>query len=240
LGVGVSELDAERAKTLKLKDNQGVEIKSVDSGSPAEKAGLKAGDVVLTYNDQTVEGNEQFARLVRETPSGRPARLKVWRDGHAVQLTATIGSRPAGIFFGDGDGWTMEMPAIPPIPKMSVVPRMPAIPPVPDLPHSMLSWRSGTLGLESESLGTQLAAFFGVQQGVLVRSVVDGSAAAKAGIKAGDVIVRVEGTAVATPREISSVLRASRAKRTLSIVIVREKHEITTNVELNQESRLRQ
>src|SRR5436190_380097 len=60
LGVGVAEVDTERAKELKLKEARGVEVKHVEDGSPAAKAGMKVGDVVLDYNGQHVEGQEQF------------------------------------------------------------------------------------------------------------------------------------------------------------------------------------
>ena len=79
LGVGAIDVDEERAKALKLKDAAGVEIKSVDDDSPAAKAGLKEGDVVLEFNGQKVEGTEQFARLVRETPAGRQVPVAIWR-----------------------------------------------------------------------------------------------------------------------------------------------------------------
>ncbi|HZT32453.1 MAG TPA: PDZ domain-containing protein [Bryobacteraceae bacterium] len=229
LGVGVCEMDEDRARALKLKQVEGVEIKSVDGNSPAEKAGLKAGDVVLEYNGQKVEGNEQFARLVRETPAGRPAKLKVWRQGGAQTLTATIGTRPGGVFFDEeGEGLAITMP---PMPKIEI-PRIPDLPPMPDLPNAMLSWRSGALGIESESLSAQLAAFFGVKEGVLVRSVIPNSPAEKAGIKAGDVIVKVDGTGVSTPREISNLLHAARAKKTVSVTLVRDKRETTVSVDL--------
>ena len=78
---------------------------------------------------------------------------------------------------------------------------------IPDVPRPVVSWRSSILGIEGESLDSQLADFFGVKEGVLVRSVVKGSAAEKAGLKAGDVIVRVDDTKVATPREVSSAVR---------------------------------
>ncbi len=75
LGVNLAEIDANRAKELKLKEDYGVEITRVEENSPAEKAGLKAGDVVLEYNGQRVEGMEQFGRMVRETPPGREVKL---------------------------------------------------------------------------------------------------------------------------------------------------------------------
>ena len=146
-------------------------------------------------------------------------------------MTATIGSRPGRtIHFGDEGGTTFTIPPIPPI----------RIPAMPDMPHSTMSWRSAVLGIESESLNTQLAAHFGVKDGVLVRSVIKNSSAEKAGIKAGDVIIKVDTTAVASPREISSVLRSLQgAKRTVPVVLVREKKEMTVTVTLEDESRYR-
>src|SRR2546430_2260392 len=60
LGIGAQDIDAERAKTLKLSEVRGAEIKSVIDDSPAAKAGFKEGDVVLEYNGQKVEGIEQL------------------------------------------------------------------------------------------------------------------------------------------------------------------------------------
>src|SRR3979409_1350361 len=64
LGIGVTEVDSERAKALNLKEERGVEITRVEEDSPAARAGLKTGDVVLEYGGQRVEGTEQFVRLV--------------------------------------------------------------------------------------------------------------------------------------------------------------------------------
>src|SRR5438552_1517435 len=96
LGIGVVEIIPERARELHLKDERGVEVRCVDADSPAAKAGLKEGDVVLDYNGQRVEGGEQFMRLVRETPGGRSVSLLISRNGANQTLTATIGQRRAG------------------------------------------------------------------------------------------------------------------------------------------------
>src|SRR5580692_1671679 len=95
LGIGVAEIDSERAKALKLQEVHGVEVKSVDHDSPAAKAGLKESDVELEYNGQRIEGTEQFVRLVRETPIDRQVKLLVWRNNASQTLTATIGQRTA-------------------------------------------------------------------------------------------------------------------------------------------------
>ena len=194
LGVGVAEVDTERAKELKLKEERGVEVKNVEEDSPAGKAGVKVGDVVLDYNGQRVEGAEQFVRLVRETPVGRQVKLLISRNGSTQTLTATIGSRSPGAYFSKEFGdFEKEM--------KNLSSRMP------DLPRPTMTMQSRALGVESESLGPQLAEYFGVKEGVLVRSVVRGSAAEKAGIKAGDVITKVGDRRVSNPRRLSALCR---------------------------------
>lgn len=238
LGIGIADIDTERAKALHLKEVRGIEVKMVDRDSPAAKAGIKEGDVVLEYNGQRIEGGEQFIRLVRETPVDRQVRLLVWRNGATETVTATIGRRTENFSMHTGDGddheFTFEMPPMPPMPEM---PPVPEVPPMPDFPRSMGSMRSGMLGIDCESLGSQLAGFFGVKDGVLVRSVAKESAAEKAGMRAGDVIVKVNGEAVTNVHEITSLVRGARAKRTFPVVVVRDKKETTLTVTLEPGSR---
>ena len=231
LGVGVVEMTAERVKELHLKEERGVEVRCVDPDSPASKAGLKEGDVVLEYNGTKVEGGEQFMRLVRETPPARAATLLVVRNGANRTLTATIGQRPAGV-------WAAVMDPNEPLmamPDMSSVPPMPHMH-MPDMPSTFMTWSSPTLGIETESLKPQLGEYFGVKEGVLVRSVAHESAAEKAGFKAGDVIVKVEGEKVTTPKEITTILQSSRSKKTASIVVMRRQKEVVLTVTLEERS----
>lgn len=222
LGVGVAEVDTERAKELKLKEERGVEVKNVEDDSPAGKAGVKVGDVVLDYNLQRVEGAEQFVRLVRETPVGRQVKLLIARNGSTQTLTATIGSRSMGAIFSNELGnFEREM--------KNLGSQMP------DLPRPTMSMQSRVLGVESESLGSQLAEYFGVKEGVLVRSVVRGSVAEKAGIKAGDVITKVGDRRVTSPGEISSALR-SRSVKTVPLTLTRNRKEMTVTVTLDERS----
>jgi serine protease Do len=237
LGIGVAEIDSERAKALNLKEVHGVEVKSVDHDSPAAKAGLKESDVVLEYNGQRIEGTEQFIRLVRETPVDRQVNLLVWRNGGTQTLTATIGHRKEHFFFRSGDGddvdLNVEIPPMPPMPPMPEMPAMPEMPPMPEMPRAFGSARSGTLGIECEALGSQLAGFFGVKEGVLVRSVAKDSAAEKAGMRAGDVIVKVDGEAVTSAHEITSLVRAARNKHNFQVVAIRDKKEATLSVTID-------
>lgn len=227
LGIGVKEIMGERAKELKLKEEAGVEVTRVDTGSPAEKAGIKAGDAVLEYQGNRVEGAEQFVRFVRETPVGRQVKLKVVRAGSSQTISATIGERQGGML--GMPQMDREMGRL--REKMRNMPEIR----MPDIPQPMMGWRSGMLGIDGEAIEDQLAEFFGVKEGVLVRSVPKDMPAAKAGIRAGDVIVRVEETKVRNPRDISAAIRAAKDKRPLKVTLSRQKAEMTVDVQLDEE-----
>jgi S1-C subfamily serine protease len=215
LGIGVIDVTDERAKALGLKESQGVEVTSVTEDAPAFKAGIKHGDVILEFNGQRVEGGEQFVRMVQETPAGHKAAMQVWRNKTSQAITATIGSR-------------QEFPFV--VPNTPFPPFPPEPPMMPDTPHDMLSWRSSALGVETEGLNSQLAEFFGVKDGILVRAVIKGSAADSAGVKAGDVITRIDGQAVSSPRNIAPFLRKS--GKNVILTVVRNHKELTLNVKL--------
>jgi serine protease Do len=224
LGIGVHDLDSERAKYLKLKDERGAEITQVDTDGPAAKAGLKAGDVVLDYNGTAVQGTEHLQRLVRETPAGRTVKITVWRNGASQTLSATVGQRKGLWVEMPGGEFSVPMPTPPPMPVMPAmsVPRMIAIMP------------SGMLGIEGESLNQepQFAEFMGVKDGVLVKMVNRNSAAERAGIKAGDVIVKVDETHVSSSYDITAALRSARGKKTFNLTLVRNKKEMALPVGL--------
>ncbi|MGA2880404.1 MAG: PDZ domain-containing protein [Bryobacteraceae bacterium] len=218
LGVNLAEIDANRAKELKLKEDYGVEISRVEENSPAEKAGVKAGDVVLEYNGQRVEGMEQFGRMVRETPPGREVKLTISRNGATQTLLAVLGSRKYRFSGNFPPGFE--------VPEFHM----------PDIPQIFTTIRSPMLGVEAESLGTQLGVYFGVKDGVLVRSVLDNTPAQKAGIKAGDVITKVDGMAVSAPSELSNAVRAASAKKTYAIELVRDRKPVTVSVNVEDRS----
>jgi S1-C subfamily serine protease len=216
LGVGVREVSADRVKELKLKEERGVEITAVDSESPASKAGLQKGDVVLSLNGTRVEGMEQFVRMVRETPAGREVRLEISRDGKTQLIGAKVGDRK-DVSFRGGRPMRLEVPDIPAMPPM---------------PRVLTYWSGGYLGIEAEGLEGGMAEFFGVKQGVLVRKVTKGSAAEKAGLQVGDVIVKVDGEAVDSPTEVTTEIRerARENKLTFPLSVVRNKAEMSLNV----------
>jgi serine protease Do len=217
IGVMLHQIDSDRAKALNLPEVEGVEVTRVGPDSPADKAGLKAGDVVLDYNGQRVESMEQFSRMVHETPPGREVKLGISRNGSAQTLMVKVGTRPMPVVAG-----------VPPPGRFDIH--------MPDVPRSFMSWRSAALGVECESLDGQLAQYFGVKEGVLVRSVLTGSAAEKAGVKAGDVITRVGDGKVATPADVSSRIRSMHGTP-IPLVVMRDHKEMTISVAISEDDR---
>ncbi len=230
LGVDVTEIGAERANALKLSEERGVELTRVADDSPASKAGLKAGDAVLEFNGQRIEGTEQFVRLVRETPVGRTVKLLISRGGSTQTINATIGKRPEMKWVHEDLERKQEQLRK----EMEHLGQMRIM--IPDTPRTYFSWRTPALGIEGESLDGQLADYFGVQSGVLVRSVLKETPAAKAGLKAGDVILKVDDTKVTTPREISSAMRSLNAKKTFPLTVRRNHKEMSLSVTVDAPS----
>ncbi len=214
LGIWVWEVDAIRAKELRLPAPGGIEVTLVRQGSPADIAGLKAGDVVAEYNGLKVENIEQFSRLVRETPAGRPVKLRIFRNGTPQVLTAKIDTISAA----DRPG---------PIPAG----RMPQAG-LQDVPRSLMTWRNPLLGIDAEPLFGQLAEYFGVAEGVLVRAVASGSPADNAGMRAGDVITRVGKQGVTMPAEITTRLRTLSSSGPAPILVIRDRKEVRLMVSL--------
>src|SRR5262249_560465 len=157
----------------------------------------------------------QFVRMVQETPVGRKADMQVWRGGARQSMAATIGARagrPMG--FGIGPSFPPEKPG------------------VAATPHCIFLGGGMLLVMEVGGVDAQLAEFVGVKEGVLVRSVTKGSAAETAGLKAGDVITKVENQMVSSPRNLTPALRKS--GKNVNLTVVRNHKEMSLNVKLSQ------
>jgi serine protease Do len=220
MGVGLMTVDAARAKALKMKEERGAEVTQLIPGGPAEKAGLKVNDVILEFGGEQVQNQEQLGRLVRESAPGRQVKVDVWRNGAMQTVTVTIESRRE---ISVEDPWGRGVWSELPPPGVNWPPAVP-MPPVAPFPTIV---QSPVLGVECEPLGDeqQFAEFFGVKDGLLVKMVSSGSPAARAGIKAGDVIVKVDETRVGTMRELTGALRVASQKSSFQLTVVRNKKE---------------
>jgi len=228
LGVETHEVTAEKAKELKLSAERGVVLGKIVPDSPAAKAGLKENDVVMEINGQRVEGAAQFRRMIHEIPAGRSIQLTVWRDGRTQTISATLGK-------SEERHHAMKMVA--PTPGTFAF-RMPEIPEIPSMEWNggMLLGGQPRLGIDAEDLSGQLGAFFGAPEGegILVRDVNSGSPAEKAGVKAGDVIVSLNGDRIRSVGELREKLSAKRDEkdRTVKMGVLRNKGEVSLTVEL--------
>ncbi len=233
LGVETEGVNADRAKELKLSETRGVYISEVEEESPAEKAGLKSGDVVLEFNGEHVEGTVQFRRLIREIPAGHKVQITVWRDGKSQTLTATLGNVEESMErgFGQGFGRMTPMPAIAPMPPMPATPRAFSM----TMPNIEIYSRSTTptIGVSAEDIEGQLGNYFGAPdgEGVLVTDVESGSPAEKSGMKAGDVVIKVAGERVRNLNEMRDRLREKREDKTVPVTVLRRGSEQNLTVE---------
>lgn len=224
LGIDITEVTSDRVAALKLKEERGVEITMVDRDAPAGKAGLKEHDVILELNGTRIEGEEQLRRMLRETPAGRKITLGISRDGQPMQIEATLAAR---------EGAMVSRRSIPRIHMEAPEVMIPAMPDI-QMPQFEVMVRSYSrrTGMMVDNLTPQLGEFFGVKsgQGVLVRSVEKGSAAESAGLKAGDVIVKVDNESIDDRNDWNRIMRKKGGK--ISLGIVRDKHEQTLTVTL--------
>ena len=229
LGVMVSDVDPKAA-------SGGVKIDEVNEDSPAAKAGIKAGDIVVDYDGERVRSARQFTRLVQETPDGRSVAIGVMRDGKKQTLNATpeagrmtwdfrrepgVGNREPEFYLREMPDFNFEFHDMPRRFEYRVPEefRFPT-------PGSRFPSTRGRLGVSAQSITPELAEYFGAKNGgALVSSVAKESAAAKAGFKAGDVIVSINGRAVADADQLVDEIESINGDAT--IVVLRDKKEMT-------------
>jgi serine protease Do len=230
LGVETHEVTSENAKELKLPAERGVVVADVTKDSPAAKAGLKENDVITEVNGQRVEGAAQFRRMIHEIPAGRGAQLTVWRDGRAQTLNATLRAAEERhkVWSGTTPGaFAFRMPEV-------QIPEMPSMDFSEDMGGVMIAGGRPRLGIDAEDIGGQLGSFFGAPdgEGILVRSVNSGSAAEKAGLKAGDVITSFNGERVRSLGDLREKLASQSEGKAAKIGVLRNRSEVTLSVEL--------
>jgi serine protease Do len=224
LGVTIAEVSADKAKELKLSPARGVLVEQVDPNSPAAKAGLKTSDIITEFNGQRVEGTMGFRRMVRETPQGRAVQLTIWRDARPQTLSA-------------------ELAAMPRLPRAGMSPGLPRVMPFPEAPEILRQFhgnlmipRTPTLGISAMDVSGQLGAYFNAPdgEGVLVTEVKENSPAAKGGLKAGDVITKINGKRVHDLGELRGQLGESRDTKSVSLSVIRKGAETSLTVEPEQ------
>lgn len=241
LGIDGENVTPERAAELKLKEQRGVDVCMVDEDAPAGKSGIKEHDVITEFNGTQVQDMEQLRRLIHDIPPGQTVTLGIIRGGQPMTLSVQLGDRTADMkkemrkMHADVAKQRAEMAKQRAEMQkyrsnFAMMPAMPAMPVMPDIEMPAFDFvlqNSPRAGILVENLTPQLGDYFGVKngEGVLVRSVEKGSPAEAAGIKAGDVIVRVEKERIASRGDWRLALRAHAAGGKVALGIIREKRE---------------
>jgi serine protease Do len=230
LGVEIGEVTADKARDLKLSDVRGVEVIDVEPDSPAAKAGLKEHDVITRYDGQSVEGTVQFRRLVRETPAGRNISLAISRNGAAQNLSVELGDRSA-LLEKKMKGKMRDFDGVYALAAPNFDFRLDG----PEIFGGM-DGRTPLLGISAEDLSGQLGAYFGAPEGggILVREVRTGTAADKAGLKAGDVIIKIDSKPVSSLGDLRQQLRDKTDEKSLNLGILRKGSEMNVSVAIEK------
>ena len=224
IGVSIRDVEESDAKTAQA----GVIVEEVATDSPGEKAGIHKGDAIVEFDGERVRSVRQLTRVVQETPSGRTVSAVLLREGK--KTTVSVTPRDDGRFsfrgFDDLADFSPEF-------KFRVAPRVtPPTPPTPPSPPMVwdfdgLIGRSGRLGISIDSLSPQLAEYFGTKEGVLVSSVSDNSAAAKAGLKAGDVITNFNGSTINDPQDVRRRIQSLNDGDEFTLTVMRDRKPLT-------------
>ncbi len=184
IGITVQEVTKELAQQFGLPEARGALVSQVNKGSPAEKAGLRAGDVIVRFGPTEISGTNQLRNLVAATPPGTSVKLVAIRNGREQTFTIAIGAMR---------GEAAAVPAAPAGKGESQVAK---------------------LGLGVQTLTPELARRYDIEEsrGVVITAVEPGSLASTYGLQVGDVIVEVDRKPVTTVAELQSILAQDKSQ----------------------------
>jgi serine protease Do len=208
IGVTMQDLDENTARAVGLKDAKGVLVAQVIPGDPADKGGLKTGDVILKVGGQNVpDGSSLLSRIAGMRP-GEKAVFNIWRQNRTLDITITMGERKPN-FMAENlqKGGKAGQPAA------SIL---------------GLQLRPVAGGEEAQALGLAKPI------GLLVLEVVPGSAAAQVDLQPGDVVIEANQTAVNTADQLRHVVATAKPKGLVMLLIKRQGHNLFRAVTLDK------
>jgi membrane-associated protease RseP (regulator of RpoE activity) len=249
LGVYAEDLNKENMGRYGMREARGVGITQVVKDSPAEKAGLKKDDVILRFEGDSVTSVRKLNRLVSEVAPDQNVRLGISRAGSEQEVSVTIGKRDQSLnAFNRLEGFEglrgMEgFKGLEGLQKLEGFKGLGELKNFKIPEGNVWKWEgqgpgndsfvyalgnNRRLGVTTVQLTKQLANYFGIAdgKGVLVTSVSENSAAAKAGIKAGDVITTVDGDTIEGPGDLSRAINKNK-DGDVSVVVIRDKKQRT-------------
>ncbi|NIP41875.1 MAG: PDZ domain-containing protein [candidate division Zixibacteria bacterium] len=211
LGVYMQDLTEDIAEALGIEVEEGVLINDVIEDSPADKAGLEDGDVIVRLGSDVVDDAGDLSKAIKSRKPGEKVDLVIYRDGEKKDFSVVLGESQER----KDRRFSLEAPKAKQYRQFF---------------KEMTS--GGYLGVVLQSLSDQLADYFEVDDGVLITEVEKDSPADKAGLKAGDVIVALNGKEVSTPSGVSSMIRKYEEGEKVDIEVVRKGAEMQFTAEI--------
>jgi membrane-associated protease RseP (regulator of RpoE activity) len=231
LGVELTDVDAEKAQALKLKEVRGAVITLIDHDAPAGQIGLKVNDVVLQLNGQNVEGSEQLRRILKEIPPGRKVSIAISRDGNIQTMAVELADRQVlghDVWNKIGNDGAVSSPP----PSMGILSGGGDAPMAGGGFHLPFFGSSLNVGVMVEPLTSQMAEYLGVPSGLMVKQVARKSEAATAGLKAFDVILKVGSEIVTNLAGWDRTLRSNLGKP-VAVTVLRDKKQLTLTLQVD-------
>jgi serine protease Do len=220
-----------------------VKIDNLEPDSPADLAKLKEGDLLSAIDGKKITSGQMFVSEIRRRKPGQDVDLRVERDGKPVSAKVKLAEYPE---VEAKRALEAQFPRLfPPMPpKPGEAPGPPegfegwrAAGP-PRVPGGLPAWQKRKyVGLYLEPMTNELLDYFGVKEGpgLLVNRLTDDGPAAKAGLKVGDVILRVDGRKVESVSDLSELIQDKKAGDKVKFEIIREKKPMTVELEIAEE-----
>jgi C-terminal processing protease CtpA/Prc len=226
LGITMQNLSSHMAEALDLESDEGVLVDSVIDDSPAEAAGLEEGDVIIEFDGKEIEDTKDLSRAVKKTKPKEEVEITILRDGKERTLVAEIGEKASPdktLYFYDKDHDRLgHLRHLPESKDIQI--------------HRFGFGDHGYLGVQLQDLSEQLGDFFGVDEGegALISEVLEDSPAEEAGLKAGDVIVRLDDEEVTSAREVQEYLADTDEGDEVELEVIRDRKKETFNATLGE------
>ena len=212
LGVTIKSVNEDVKEDWELSVDKGVLVTYVIDDSPADEAGIKKGDVILKYEGRSVRYTDELIEYVRKTPPGEKAKIEIDRNGKTKKFEVEIEKNRRRVVidkFGDGDhGFTFYSD----------------------------DNESGFLGVDMYDLTDGLREYFDVEddEGVLIVNVIEDSPAEKAGLKSGDIIVKVDKRVIEDSDDLRKAISKHEPDEKVKIEYIRNKKKSSKTVKLGE------
>jgi len=205
VGIWLQDIDEKLANALNLKSKEGVLVSDVAEDGPADKAGIRRGDVIVAYDGQKIENGDQLQNLVAVTDPGKKARLTVVRDDEKKEVTVVLGERETE---------SKKKPkGVQPSEEQA----------------------GQKLGIGVQTLTPEIAKQLGYENetGVVITQVESGSPAAEAGLRRGDLIKEVNRREVRSVEDLKKEIENAENGDVLALLVRRGENTFFVAVELD-------